>query len=235
MVKIAKLTKEQLTEFSALFGPPPVLSTENVEHYEAIWNHLLECLVPRDFLEMLLIKQVQTETWKILRYGRHQTLAINRRFRQSLEFQIQRRKEQKARREALARELAEKTGRPITDFERLMHLEGIVESSVSEVDDILQRGPTELEHNRALEDGIIFQEQLDRLNNAAMARRNNALEYLELYREGLGQYWRRISDAIIEGTATEVDEPAPQIAAPPLVPQPDNEKSATAATPKAGE
>ena len=78
-------------------------------------------------MELLLIRQVQDETWRILRYSRHGTVSIDRRFRQSLEFQSQRMKEQKARREALAKELAEKTGKPITDFARLMQLEGTIE------------------------------------------------------------------------------------------------------------
>jgi hypothetical protein len=48
-------------------------------------------------------------------------------------------KEQKARREALAKELAEKTGKPVTDFARLMHLEGTIESSVADVDNNARR------------------------------------------------------------------------------------------------
>ncbi|MGO8794070.1 MAG: hypothetical protein ACLQLC_04540 [Candidatus Sulfotelmatobacter sp.] len=210
------LSKQQLMEFGVLFGPPPVLTTEETQHYEEVWRSLIESLKPRDFLELLLIKQVQTETWKILRYTRHQSVGIERRFRQSLRFQIQRRKEQKARREMLARELAEKTGRPITDFERLIHLDGVVESSVYEVDQILERTPTELAHNEALEAGIAFQEQLDRLIDSAVRRRNQALQVLELYREGLGQHWRKISDEIIDAAASEIGAPAKAIEAPPL-------------------
>lgn len=116
----------------------------------------------------------------------------------------------------LARELAEKTGRPITDFERLIHLDGVVKSSVYEVDQILERTPTELAHNEALEAGIAFQEQLDRLINSAVRRRNQALQVLELYREGLGQHWRKISDEIIDAAASEIGAPAKAIEAPPL-------------------
>jgi hypothetical protein len=182
-------------------------------------------------MELLLIRQVQNETWKILRYTRHQTIAIDRRFRQSLEFQVKRTKEQKARREVLARDLAEQTGRPASDLTRLLHLHDTIETSVSEVDDILLRTPTELDHNRALEAGIVFEEQLDKLINSALARRNGALEQLDLYRGGLGQHWRRISDEIIDVSSTEVVEP--QIAASSLAPplsheQPVDAESATA-------
>lgn len=82
------LSKQQLMEFGVLFGPPPVLTTEETQHYEEVWRSLIESLKPRDFLELLLIKQVQTETWKILRYTRHQSVGIERRFRQSLRFQF---------------------------------------------------------------------------------------------------------------------------------------------------
>ena len=61
MTVVKTLTKEQLTRFGELFGPPPVLTTESNEHYEAIWNLLLECLAPQNFLEMMLIKQVQAK------------------------------------------------------------------------------------------------------------------------------------------------------------------------------
>ena len=226
-----KLTTSQLQVFGEFLGPAPVLSTEDDKHYDEIWRKLIECFTPQDFMELLLVRQVQNETWKLLRYTRHQTVAIDRRFRQSLEFQAQRTKEQKARRETVAQELAQQSGRPATDFARLLHLYGTIESSVPDVDDILLRAPTELDHNRALEAGIGFHEQLDRLINSTLARRNGALEQLELYREGLGQHWRRISDGIIDVSSTEVVEP--QIAASSLAPplsheQPVDAESATA-------
>ena len=205
-----------LKAFSTILGPIPVLSTEDAKHYNVMWKNLILSFRPRNFMELLLIRQVQDETWRILRYTRHRTVSIDRRFRQSLEFQSQRMKEQKARREALAKELAEKTGKPITDFARLMQLEGTIESSVADVDDILQRTPTEIDHNRALEAGIIFEEQLDRLTNSALGRRNDAIEQLELYREGLGKYWRLFSDELIVvgSVVAKLTEPSPVTSAP---------------------
>jgi hypothetical protein len=145
-----------------------------------------------------------------MRYTRHQTVAIDRRFRQSVEFQGQRQKAQLARREALAKEFAEKTGQPVTELSHLMNLEVVIDTTISDVDD-LQRIRTELDHNRALEAGIVFEEQLDRLIDSALARRNDALEQLELYRTGLSHRWRLISDGIIDAEATEVAERAKEI------------------------
>jgi hypothetical protein len=201
-----KLTKTEVEEFSAVLGLAPVLTSESGRDYNEIWEKLIVTFAPRDFMEHLLIRQVQDETWKILRYTRHQTLGIDRRFRESLELQIKAQKEQAARRGALAKELAQQTGRPATELAKALYLRGIVMSSVDDVDAILDREPTELEHNKALEAGIVFQEQLDRLINSSLKRRNDALELLDCYRAGLGQRWREISDQILDAEATEIEE-----------------------------
>jgi hypothetical protein len=214
-----KLTKTQLDEFTALLGSAPVLSTESEKHYNEVWDGLLSSFTPHDFMELFFIRQVQNETWKIQRYTRHQTLAIERRFRESAEFQAKRRKEQVERRQALAKELAEKTGRPITELSQMVRFADLIGSSVADVDELAERTPKEFDHNRALEAGILFQEQLDRLINAALARRNDALDQLELYRDGLGQRWRQISDEIIDAVATEIKAGEKQIEPPSLAPE----------------
>ncbi|HEY1746830.1 MAG TPA: hypothetical protein VGG11_08730 [Xanthobacteraceae bacterium] len=214
-----KLTSDQLNEFGALFGSPPVLSTENIDHYNDIWKNLSACFMPRDFLEVLLIKQVQNETWEIMRYIRHQTVGVERRFRDNVKFQIQRKRDQKARSESLTALLVEKTGRPAAELNQLIQLHGLVLTSLSDPDGMLQRLPTELSHNAALEAGLAFEEQLDQLINSAMRRRNNAVEQLEIYRSGLGQYWKRVSDEAIDQTTTGNGQEIGQIqASPPVVP-----------------
>jgi len=77
-----------LAELRELLGPPPVLSTENAKAYDEIATRLMECLAPADFLEQLLIKQLADCTWEIMRYTRHKTLAIERKFQQHREFQV---------------------------------------------------------------------------------------------------------------------------------------------------
>ena len=83
-----------------------------------------------------LIRQVQQAAWTIQRYSRHQTVAIDRRFRESLEFQQKRKQLQKARREALAKEIAERSGRPVSDLQRLIDLDVTTVSAVQEADEI---------------------------------------------------------------------------------------------------
>src|SRR5262249_28093711 len=133
------------------------------------------------------------------------------------------------RRAALAKELAQRTGSSETELAKLLHLRGIFLSSADDVEAILNREPTEIEHNKALEAGIVFQEQLDRLINASLKRRNEAIEQLDFYRAGFGQRWREISDQILDAEATEIEQ-AKQIMAPPLTPSDEPSKSAAASS-----
>ena len=116
----------------------------------------MACLAPEDVLACTLIDRLVDEMWFIKRYGRHQTLAIERWYRQSLDFQVQRLKAQNGRKEVLAQNLAEVLSHKPPEVAGLIHLEKKVGNPVEEIDEILQRTPTELEHNRALEKGIFL-------------------------------------------------------------------------------
>jgi hypothetical protein len=201
---LPNLTKAQLAELSALLGEPPVLSSENAGDYNLMWQKLIECFMPGDLMELVLVRQIQNETWTIIRLHRHRTLAVERRFRETNGFLAERRKELKAKKQALAEEVARKAGQPMTEYSRLIELDDTIMSTLRDLEEIDARQPSELEHNRALEQGIVFQEHLDRLLNSAHKRRNDALHWLDLYRHGLGQHWREISDQIIIAEATEI-------------------------------
>jgi hypothetical protein len=200
---LPNLTKAQLAELSALLGEPPVLSSENAEDYNLMWQKLIECCMPADLMELLLVRQIQNETWTIIRLQRHQTMAVERRFRETNGFLAGRRKDLKAKKQALAEELARKSGQPMTEYSKLIELDDTIMSTLTDLNEIEARVPSEIEHNRALEQGIVFQEHIDRLLNSAHKRRNDALHWLDLYRHGLGQHWREISDQIIIAEATE--------------------------------
>ena len=86
----------------------------------------------------------------------------------------------------------------------LIELDNTIMSAVADVDKIVAQQPTEIEHNRAMEDGLSFQERIDRLLTSAHKRRNDAVHLLDMYRHGLGQHWREISDKVIDAEASEV-------------------------------
>ena len=76
------MTKAQLDECKALFGPAPVLSSEDVAHFETIFDRVVECLDPRNMVELMYIRHFVCASWLVDRYTRHGTVAIERRFAQ---------------------------------------------------------------------------------------------------------------------------------------------------------
>ncbi len=203
-----------LAKLREICGPPPVLSSENMTAYDEMLARLMKCKAPQDLFEEILIKEVVDNTWEMARYTRHKNLLVERRFRDRLAFQAERKKAAAQKKEAFAKRLAAGKPEPPTEPDEV--LEGLVE----EVDAILQQSATELDHARALEVGIVYLERLDKLLMTATARRNNALEQLERYRDGLGYRLRSISDDIIEGKCNGV-EAVPAQLEPPVVPPPE--------------
>jgi hypothetical protein len=58
-------------------------------------------------------------------------------------------------------------------------------ASLKEIEAVMLQSPTEFDHADALERGIDYAERLDKLLNAATARRDDVLRQLERYRDGL--------------------------------------------------
>ena len=58
------------------------------------------------------------------------------------------------------------------------------------------------------ESGIDYYERLDRLMGVAVARRKGVLEQIDLYRVGLGERLRRVSDEIIDAEFSEAELPS---------------------------
>ena len=226
---VAKLKK--------LFGPPPVLSSEDPKAYDTIMTRFIECLEPRDFIEQMFVKDLTESTWDIMRYSLHKTLVIELEHR-SLEEkrrQLEEKRREKARRlkadiaervearkakeaaktgETKQAEQADQAGAPTTQFERKLELEWVIDGSISDVDEIVQAPAEELDHAKALQSGIDYFEQLDRLHSVAIARRNDTLRQIDFYRQGLGQQLRRVSDEIIDAEFSETKHEAPSLAGP---------------------
>jgi hypothetical protein len=168
-------------------------------------------------LEWQLINRLVDEAWFIKRYSRHQTLAIERRHQQSLEIQAQWLKTRNARKEQSAKSMVDRMTQKPAEVADLLHLEEKVTEAASEVDEILGRTPTELQHNQALQESILFQEQLDKLIASSTKRFNDTLELLEHYREGLGQRLRQIAEEALKAEAP-VNAGDGQIEEPSIVP-----------------
>lgn len=166
-----------LAEMKEIWGPPPVLSSEDPKAYDRILLKLVECYVPEDSMEQMLVKKLADNTWEEMRFTRYKPLVMERRFRDQREFEAQRRKAAAEKKRALAKRLSESKAERATEPEEA--LDGLVE----EVDAILLEPATELDHARALEVGIRYYEDLDNLQMMAIARSNNVLDQLDHHRE----------------------------------------------------
>lgn len=186
-----------------------MLSTESIEDYNAILSFCVDSVRPKDFIEQMFVRDVVDASWEIRRYVRHKSLAIERTFHGRIENLTQIESDEAKKPHAYRQEKT--ANMPETDLDRAGELENVVDKSIDDVDKILLRKPADLDHSRALEAGIEFHEKLDRLLNAAVARRDNALEQLERYRNGLGQHLRRVSDEVIDAEFNETSNDARQV------------------------
>src|SRR5664280_498912 len=191
-----------LAELKKLFGPPAVLTTENVDSYYAIMARFVECFKPGDFMMQMFIKDLTDTTWDAMRCTRHKTLAIERQYRQRLEYQARRVKEA-AQRKQLAAPVKKDDENCSPVLERSIELLNVFDGTVDDVKEILARTPTDIDHARALENTIEYYERLDGFLGVAIARRNDVLEQINLYSDGLGHYLRRVSDDIIDAEFSE--------------------------------
>jgi hypothetical protein len=207
-----------VVDLEQLSGPPPVLRTEDPELYDKFRAYFMDCLAPEDVVQWYLVDRLVENAWLIKRYSRHQTVAVERWYRQSLEFQAQRTKLQKERRENRTSFLADKMSGTPADLAHLQYLEDTILETVSDGDEVLERTPTELEHNRALGNGIVFHEQLDKLTSSATKRFNETLVLLEHYNEGLGRRLRQAAQKLLAPSCREQGENTlPRTEAPSIV------------------
>ena len=211
----AESMEADLAELRKLFGPPPVLRSESTQSYDEIMTRLMEGFEPRNIIEQTYIKELADCTWEMARYTRHKTLTMEARFKQRLEFQAQRQRVAAQSKDTLARGPAEQAQEAATTPD------DVLDGLVKEIDDMLLKPAAEIGHVRALEVVLVKLERINKLLNAARARRNNILEQIEAYKAGLGQRLRRISDKIIATESAAVAAQPKQVA-DPLVPPVSN-------------
>jgi len=208
------LSNRTLKKLRPLFGPPPVLSTERRVDYENIYKQYVEHFEPKDFFELMLLNDLVNAFWLRRRYTRHQTLGIERWHQQTLAFQAKRKKSQDDKKQGLAYRCAEAMTSQPADIMHLIMLEDVLDNMRGDVRKIVEPRPSELAHNRALELGSEFQEQLNKWINSAMARFYKTLDALDQYRAGSGERLGRLADQIIDAECRGVV--TPQVAAPQL-------------------
>jgi hypothetical protein len=191
--KPTAITYDELTK---LFGPPPILSTENLEIYQAMAAHILRCVKPEDFVVLILVKDFINYEWEVLRLTRHKSWAIERKFRQRLEYQ-------KSREKKLPPDTTKAPEAPASEAEaeaeaeRVYLLHNVVETTFNDIQDIFKEKATEVQHADALEHTFGYYERVDVRLNIATAARNNCLRQIAQYRDELAQELQRAPDAFL--------------------------------------
>ena len=65
-------------DIEALFGVPPLLSTENPRLYREVLDRFAESVAPRNTIEWLWVKDIVDLSWEIARLRRYRALLIER-------------------------------------------------------------------------------------------------------------------------------------------------------------
>ncbi len=208
------LATKAVAKLLRLFGPAPVLSSEDRAQFDQVLESLITCLLPKDFMEQTLVWELAIATWETARIARNKTAAVEGKFRERLAYQGKRSKATAEHDEAIALERAPREA--VNDLERSFALEDIVQAGVKTVDAILDRARAEHEQAIAFEQTFDYYERLDDRYGVALRRRNELLELFEIYRVGLGEQLRVASDQVIEGEFKEVK--TPEIAGPSVTP-----------------
>jgi hypothetical protein len=222
--------EQMMHSTKALFGPPPVLSTEEPKQFDGLFDRVIACLKPRDTVELILIRHFVYAVWEIERLTRYGTVSIERWYRETLQLRARQEKLQKARKEDLAWKNAERNSSKPADIAQLVALEDSFLEVLTDTDEIMERRATEFEHNRAFGQGILFQERLDKLMASRIARRNDALQQLDRYRAGLGHLAQKAADEVLDAEFEEIkSQLVEQSGAPSLTPSKESEPNDVAA------
>src|SRR5262245_15843733 len=70
----SKTRGPDLSKLKKLLGPPPVLSSESLDDYNAVFSRLMEAMKPEDFVLAMLVADLADSTWEMRRYKRHKVL-----------------------------------------------------------------------------------------------------------------------------------------------------------------
>ena len=214
----------------ALFGKPPVLSSEDEKQFTELFHHVADCVKPQNMVEMIYLRHFVCATWLTNRYMRHMTVAIERFAMQNREFRAQRAKFREQRQSAqVSREIDKLTESP-ADVAQLVQLERNHEGIIGDTDDIFAAADLERDHNKALQQSIALQEQLNALIVAQSRIRDEALRQLELFRKGLGSLAKETTESILARQSDEHHDLPNAGDAPPIAPSDDEGATAPAAS-----
>ena len=171
-------------EIQALFGDPPLLSTEDPARYWDMLDRFAEFVEPKNIIEWLLVKDIVDLCWEIARLRCYRAQQIENACRHknaAIEY---------------AREHA--NDRNLSWMERLDRAQIEARLNVSKLD--TETDPASLLMSEYLE----TYETVDKLLMAAELRRDRILRELDFRRERIAPLLRKTSDELIDASADAV-------------------------------
>jgi hypothetical protein len=199
--KLVTMTEAEIMRTIALLGEPPTLSTEDPEVFKKIFVELALCFKVRNFAMLHLVWEYTCGLWVSRRYDLHSTIAVERWFRRHIESLAEVAKLNKSNHEAQLKAKVQRYSHTPADVAEMAELEKKIGDSVRDIDEILARKPTELDHNDAIQRSAVVLGKFDFLGNSGNKRRNDAYVLLERYSTGL-----QIADGVVDAEFEEVKE-----------------------------
>ena len=173
------------TDIEALFGDPPLLSTEDPNLYWDMFDRFAEFVDPKNIIEWLWLKDIVDLCWEIARLRRYRALSIERaRERKNAEIEYAR---EHADDPDLYLSLRPPTSAQIEARRNAPRLDTEADSASLLI----------LEH-------LDTYETVDKLLMAAELRRDRILRELDFGRERIAPLLRKISDEVIDASADAV-------------------------------
>jgi hypothetical protein len=207
-----EVTDNKIAAWWTMFGPPPVLSSENRDGYDNLRNAYVAYYRPTDARRWAWIRELVDTQWEILRHLRYRTAALEWSHakwihgrRKVVQQHLQKPKEE-------IRELLHYCG----DNEIALNRVASIKRHVANFEATLEKlaKPDDQKHSLALQREAKYVEKIDKWLKNAIERRNKLLAIIE--------YFRRRDDQ--EGDIPAVGDSAmpydqvKQIAAPSVTP-----------------
>jgi len=167
-------------DIEALFGDPPLLSTEDPNLYWDMFDRFAEFVDPKNIIEWLWLKDIVDLCWEIARLRRYRALLIERE------------REGKNADIGYARE-----HRELSLFDRLKRPQIEAPRNAPRLD-------TEADSASLLIYYLRQYETIDKLLTSAELRRDRILRELDFRRERIALLLRKISDEVIDASADAV-------------------------------
>jgi len=213
-----RMTVEELLSIANFLGKPPILTAEDAEPFRVFFHSVVECVAPRNMIEMVYLRHFAHAEWKASFLVRHGAVAIQRMVQQNLGFRMQRAKLREERRRLQESREVDKLTQTSVDIGQLMQLERNFEEMVTDTQAIYEASDLDRHHNQALQQSIALHEQLSRLIASETKIRDEALRQLELFREGLGALAIGTVKSILDRESENSETPhLPEVADAPSI------------------